>query len=95
MTVANHADKSGVTRRSGSAAIAAAAIDRAAPRVRGLAASDAVCRFCCGIVDAVGPEAVGVKPQLAFFEALGAPGLQALRASGEKIVRALGLSNQV
>ena len=41
------------------------------------AAADAVARFCCGIVDAVGPEAVGVKPQLAFFEALGAPGLRA------------------
>jgi orotidine-5'-phosphate decarboxylase len=41
------------------------------------AASDAVCRFCCGIVDAVGPEAVGVKPQLAFFEALGSHGMRA------------------
>ncbi len=41
------------------------------------AAAEAVARFCCGIVDAVGPEAVGVKPQLAFFEALGAPGFRA------------------
>lgn len=41
------------------------------------AAADAVSRFCCGVVDAVAPEAVGVKPQLAFFEALGAPGLRA------------------
>jgi len=41
------------------------------------AAADAVARFCSGIVDAVGPEAVGVKPQLAFFEALGAPGYRA------------------
>ena len=41
------------------------------------AAADAVARFCCGIVDAVAPHAVGVKPQLAFFEALGADGLRA------------------
>ena len=37
-----------------------------------------VARFCCGIVDAVAPYAVAVKPQLAFFEALGADGLRAL-----------------
>jgi orotidine-5'-phosphate decarboxylase len=41
------------------------------------AAADAVVRFCCGVVDAVAPEAVGVKPQLAFFEALGPAGLRA------------------
>jgi orotidine-5'-phosphate decarboxylase len=34
-------------------------------------------RFCCGIVDAVAPHAVAVKPQLAFFEALGTPGYAA------------------
>jgi orotidine-5'-phosphate decarboxylase len=34
-------------------------------------------RFCCGLVDAVAPYAVGVKPQLAFFEALGADGCRA------------------
>jgi orotidine-5'-phosphate decarboxylase len=34
----------------------------------------AVERFCRGIVDAVCPHAVAVKPQLAFFEALGAEG---------------------
>src|SRR5256714_2212100 len=32
-------------------------------------------RFCCGLVDAVAPHAVAVKPQLAFFEALGPSGL--------------------
>src|SRR3954467_12114162 len=37
-----------------------------------------VARFCCGIVDAVAPHAVAVKPQLAFFEALGADGMAAL-----------------
>jgi orotidine-5'-phosphate decarboxylase len=41
------------------------------------AAADACGRFCCGIVDAVAPYVVGVKPQLAFFEALGADGMRA------------------
>jgi orotidine-5'-phosphate decarboxylase len=41
-------------------------------------AAAAVARFCRGIVDAVAPYVVGVKPQLAFFEALGAPGMRAL-----------------
>ncbi len=36
-----------------------------------------IARFCCGIVDAVAPHAVAVKPQLAFFEALGPAGLGA------------------
>jgi orotidine-5'-phosphate decarboxylase len=36
-----------------------------------------VARFCCGIVDAVATHAVAVKPQLAFFEALGAEGMAA------------------
>ncbi len=36
-----------------------------------------IARFCCGIVDAVAPHAVAVKPQLAFFEALGAAGIAA------------------
>jgi len=36
-----------------------------------------VARFCCGIVDAVAPHVVAVKPQLAFFEALGADGMKA------------------
>jgi orotidine-5'-phosphate decarboxylase len=34
-------------------------------------------RFCCGIVDAVAPYTVAVKPQLAFFEAHGAAGMAA------------------
>jgi len=33
-------------------------------------------RFCCGIVDAVAPHAVAVKPQSAFFEALGPDGVR-------------------
>jgi orotidine-5'-phosphate decarboxylase len=40
-------------------------------------AAAACARFCCGIVDAVAPYAVAVKPQLAFFEALGADGMRA------------------
>src|ERR687888_1224916 len=42
------------------------------------AAADGCARFCRGIIDAVAPHVVGVKPQLAFFEALGADGIGAL-----------------
>jgi len=42
------------------------------------AAAEACVRFCCGLIDAVAPHVVGVKPQLAFFEALGADGIRAL-----------------
>ena len=31
-------------------------------------AATAYARFCCGIVDAVAPYVVAVKPQVAFFE---------------------------
>jgi orotidine-5'-phosphate decarboxylase len=41
-------------------------------------AADACARFCRGTIDAVAPYAVGVKPQLAFFEALGWEGMRAL-----------------
>jgi orotidine-5'-phosphate decarboxylase len=37
----------------------------------------AISRFCCGLVDAVAPHVVAVKPQLAFFEAHGAEGVRA------------------
>jgi orotidine-5'-phosphate decarboxylase len=46
----------------------------------GVAAAGAVDRFCRGIIDAVAPYVVGVKPQLACFEALGADGWLALEA---------------
>jgi orotidine-5'-phosphate decarboxylase len=36
-----------------------------------------VSRFCTGIIDAAAPYAVAVKPQLAFFEALGTEGMPA------------------
>jgi len=42
------------------------------------AAASAVARFCKGIVDAVGPYVVAVKPQSACFEALGSDGIRAL-----------------
>ena len=45
------------------------------------AAAAAVERFCKGIVDAVAPYAVAVKPQVAFFEALGADGWAALEST--------------
>lgn len=41
-------------------------------------AASAFARFCCGLVDAVAPYVVAVKPQVAFFEALGADGIGAL-----------------
>jgi orotidine-5'-phosphate decarboxylase len=47
------------------------------------AAAEAVSRFCAGIVDAVAPHAVAVKPQLAFFETLGADGLRAFEETCE------------
>ena len=46
--------------------------------LRGETSANAVERFCRGIVDAVAPYVVAVKPQLAFFEALGAEGMVAL-----------------
>ena len=44
------------------------------------AAAAAVERFCKGIVDAVAPYVAAVKPQVAFFEALGSDGWQALES---------------
>ena len=35
-------------------------------------------RFCSGVIDAVADDAVAVKPQVAFFEALGGVGISAL-----------------
>jgi len=41
------------------------------------AAAEACARFCSGLVDAVAPYVVGVKLQLAFFEARGSDGMRA------------------
>src|SRR5437764_5920172 len=49
----------------------------AGPASRG----DAVARFCRGLIDAAAPFCVAVKPQLAFFEALGSHGLRAFEAA--------------
>jgi orotidine-5'-phosphate decarboxylase len=54
------------------------------------AAASAVARFCKGIVDAVGPYVVAVKPQSAFFEALGSDGVRALEEVCE-YARSFGL----
>jgi orotidine-5'-phosphate decarboxylase len=43
----------------------------------GEAAATAFVRFCRGLIDAVCPYCVAVKPQSAFFEALGADGVRA------------------
>lgn len=40
----------------------------------------AIERFCRAVIDAAGPHVVAVKPQLAFFEALGHHGIKALEA---------------
>jgi orotidine-5'-phosphate decarboxylase len=39
--------------------------------------AEAVARFCRGLIDAAAPACVAVKPQLAFFEALGSQGMRA------------------
>src|SRR5689334_285519 len=56
-------------------------------------AADACARFCRGIVDAVAPYVVAVKPQVAFFEALGSDGARAFenvcaysRAAGLQVI---------
>ena len=45
--------------------------------LRGDPPAEAISRFSRGIVDAVAPHAVAIKPQLAFFEALGPDGMRA------------------
>ncbi len=40
--------------------------------------ADAYVRFCRGVIDVVAPLVAAVKPQMAFFEDLGPPGMQAL-----------------
>jgi orotidine-5'-phosphate decarboxylase len=56
-------------------------------------AADACARFCRGLVDAVAPYVVAVKPQSAFFEALGSDGVRAFedvcaysRAAGLQVI---------
>lgn len=56
-------------------------------------AAEACGRFCRGLVDAVAPYVVAVKPQIAFFEALGSDGLRVFedvcaysRAAGLQVI---------
>jgi orotidine-5'-phosphate decarboxylase len=56
-------------------------------------AAAACSRFCRGLVDAVAPYVVAVKPQVAFFESLGSDGIRALeevcaysRAAGLQVI---------
>jgi orotidine-5'-phosphate decarboxylase len=51
-------------------------------------AATVLARFCCEIADAVAPHAVAVKPQSAFFEALGADGVRAFEEVCEHARRA-------
>jgi len=52
-----------------------------AERVARLEAAAAVLAHCAGVIDAVGPSCVAVKPQLACFERLGFGGWLALEAT--------------
>jgi orotidine-5'-phosphate decarboxylase len=56
-------------------------------------AARACSRFCDGLIDAVAPYVVAIKPQVAFFEALGADGIGAFedvcayaRAAGLQVI---------
>jgi orotidine-5'-phosphate decarboxylase len=40
--------------------------------------TDVIVEFCCGVIDVVAPLVPAVKPQAAFFELLGPPGMFAL-----------------
>lgn len=56
----------------------------------GVPAGYSLARFCCEIVEACAPFVVGVKPQLAFFEARGLDGMRAL-VEVLRLARSLGL----
>ncbi|MFT7521446.1 MAG: orotidine-5'-phosphate decarboxylase [Kiritimatiellia bacterium] len=47
-------------------------------RARRSAMAQAAAEFCIGVLDVVARKAPAVKPQVAFFEQLGAPGVEAL-----------------
>ncbi len=73
-------------------------VDQLPIELRAEAAADrahagaAFSRFCRGIIDAVAPYAVAVKPQSAFFEALGSDGIRRSRTCAD-YARAAGLSS--
>jgi orotidine-5'-phosphate decarboxylase len=59
----------------------AAATPASADRSSAQRTADAVAAHCRAAIDAAGPACVAIKPQLACFERLGAPGWQALEAA--------------
>jgi orotidine-5'-phosphate decarboxylase len=69
---------------------AASATDRASAADPATLAARAVERHCRALIDAAGPACVAVKPQVACFERLGAPGWAALHAVAAH-ARAAGL----
>ncbi len=48
------------------------------PQAPGIPAGYTLARFCCDIIEACAKSVVAIKPQLAFFEARGLAGMQAL-----------------
>jgi orotidine-5'-phosphate decarboxylase len=70
-TLSEAEDAAGGVRESTSALAAAGVVSR-------LEAAAAVLAHCLALIDAAGPACVAVKPQLACFERLGAPGWLAL-----------------
>ncbi|MFL5894445.1 MAG: orotidine-5'-phosphate decarboxylase [Thermoleophilaceae bacterium] len=64
-------------------AVARAGVSEAAPGERAQLTADAVARHCALAIAAAGASCVAVKPQLACFERLGAPGWSALAATIE------------
>jgi orotidine-5'-phosphate decarboxylase len=82
VTVANFADRlaEAVERKRSQLVVGLdPVVDQLPVELRGEHEPATACaRFCCGIIDAVAPYAVAVKPQSAFFEALGSAGVRAL-----------------
>jgi hypothetical protein len=58
------------------------------------AAASSVARFSKGIIDAVGPYVVAVKPQSAFFEALGSTACARSRSAPTRVPRAARLETR-
>ncbi|HEY6760721.1 MAG TPA: orotidine-5'-phosphate decarboxylase [Baekduia sp.] len=67
-----------------------AAVDAAEGATAAHRAATAIAAHCRAVIDAVGDAIVGVKPQVACFERLGAPGWDALAATVDH-ARAAGL----
>ena len=46
--------------------------------------ADCFRRFLTGLLERLRDDVVAVKPQIAYFEALGAPGLRSVRGDGRR-----------